>query len=107
MNVDLHDHSRLHGGAAVLDIGGDVGALVVYLDPGAEGTELHARESGVTGRTTHTGVWQRHEGDHHVTVALFPELREGTWIVLDERGDDVAAVTVTGGALASVDLRRP
>ena len=55
--------------------------------------------------TIHTGVWERHHGGGHVTAALFPELTEGTWIVLDEHGEDVTTVTVTGGALATVDLR--
>ena len=89
----------------MLDIGGDIGALVVRLDPGTEGTELHVRAPAVTDWTIHTGVWERHQGDGHVTVALFPELREGTWIVLDEHGQDVTSVTVTGGALATLDLR--
>ncbi len=60
---------------------------------------------GETGSTIHTGVWERHQGGGHVTAALFHELTAGTWFVLDDHGDDVTAVTVTGGALATVDLR--
>ena len=101
----MTDHHHAHGGAAVLDIGGDVGALVVLLDPGTEGTELHLRAAGEIGSTIHTGVWERHQGGGHVTAALFHELTAGTWFVLDTHGDDVTAVTVTGGALATVDLR--
>ena len=100
-----HHHHRAHGGAAVLDIGGDVGALVVLLDPDTEGIELHLRAAGETGSSIHTGVWERHQGGDHVTAALFHELTAGTWFVLDGGGDDVTAVTVTGGALATVDLR--
>jgi hypothetical protein len=103
--VGDHHHPRAHGGAAVLDIGGDVGALVVLLDPDTEGIELHLRAAGETGSTIHTGVWERHQGGGHVTAALFHELTAGTWFVLDDHGDDVTAVTVTGGALATVDLR--
>ena len=40
-----HDHGDhfVGGGAAVLDIGGDVGALLALMDADAEGTELHVR----------------------------------------------------------------
>ena len=47
-----HDHHRQHapesyphvrGGPTVLDIGGDVGALIAMMDPDTAGTELHLR----------------------------------------------------------------
>ena len=52
----------MHGGAPALDIGGDIGALVVLLDRTAAGTELHLRADGAVGSTVHTGVWTRDQG---------------------------------------------
>ena len=75
------------------------------LDPAPHGTELHVRADGATDATVHTGVWERHQGGGHVTAALFPELVEGTWHILDADGTPVTAVAVTGGSLATVDLR--
>jgi len=100
-----HDHHAVGGGAAVLDIGEDVGALLALMDPDAEGTELYVRLSGSTD-TVHTGVWTRHRGDEHVTAALFCELSEGRYWVLDADGRERIDVSVKGGELAELDLRR-
>ncbi len=98
-----HAH-QAHGGAPVLDIGGDVGALNVVLDDGAAGGELYLR-SDDPAFSIHTGVWTRHLGGGHVTTALFCQLVEGTYWVLDADGEDLRAVEVTGGQLAELDLR--
>jgi hypothetical protein len=100
-----HDHHAVGGGAAVLDIGGDVGALLALMDADAEGTELHVRLTGST-NTVHTGVWTRHRGQEHVTAALFCELSEGRYWVLDPDGRERIDVDVKGGELAELDLRR-
>ncbi len=102
-----HGHHHVHGGPPVLDIGGDVGAMVVTLDRGALGTELFLRADGDAAASVHTGVWERHVAEGHVTAALFPELRRGTYWVLDDRGRDVCRVEVDGGRLTTLDLRQP
>jgi hypothetical protein len=107
-----HDHphgplesiTHVHGGAPALDIGGDIGAHNVVLDDGAAGDELYLR-SDDPAFSIHTGVWTRHLGGGHVTTALFCQLVEGTYWVLDADGNDVRAVEVTGGRLAELDLR--
>ena len=53
--LEAIDH--VHGGAPALDIGGDIGALAVLLDPTAAGTELHLRADGAVGPDrAHGGV---------------------------------------------------
>ena len=53
----LESIRHVHGGAPALDIGGDIGALVVLLDPAAAGTELHLRADGAVGlQRAHRGV---------------------------------------------------
>ena len=56
--------------------------------------------------TVHTGVWTRHQGNEHVTAALFCALSEGAYWVLEDDGRDRIAVIVRGGELAELDLRR-
>ena len=97
--------AHVHGGAPALDIGGDIGALAVLLDPTAAGTELHLRADGAAGSSVHTGVWTRRQGTAPVTAALFAALTGGTYWVLDDHGAEVVAVTITGGQLSTLDLR--
>ena len=99
--LETIDH--VHGGAPAIDIGGDIGALAVLLDPTAAGTELHLRADGAAGSTVHTGVWRRNQGA--LTAALFPSLTGGTYWVLDDDGSDLVAVSVGGGEVMTLDLR--
>jgi hypothetical protein len=92
------------GGPVVLDIGKDVGALIVQLDPGLVGTELHVRQPG-RDHTTHTGVWERELGQHRAVVAIFPALTEGPYAILDGGGDPVCDVAILGGQVTERDLR--
>ena len=108
---DGHDHH--HGedgrpvglGPAVLDIGGDIGALVATMSATSVGTELYLRPVHDPETAVHTGVWERVQAGPVVTVALFPELREGTYHLLDERGAPVRSVEIVGGEVATIDLR--
>ena len=102
--MDGHGH-HVHGGAPALDIGGDIGALAVLLDPASAGTELHLRADGAVATSVHTGVWTRYQGTAPVTAALFAALTGGTYWVLDDHGADVVAVEVTGGEVVTLDLR--
>jgi hypothetical protein len=107
----VHDeHHHVHeagtppaGGPVVVDIGDDVGALVVHVDRARVGQELHLRRHGETA-TTHTGVWERRLGTRAVVVAVFPALVEGGYAILDRAGHPVVEVTVTGGQVAELTL---
>lgn len=110
-----HDHGHGHGhgheagvpppgGPVVVDIGDDVGALIVRLDRELLGTELHLRQDGWD-HTVHTGVWSRPLGDRIVTVAVYPALVEGTYQILDRAGTVRRTVGIEGGSVAELDLR--
>lgn len=53
-------------GPVLLDIGGDVGALVVVMPPDTDGLEVELRPAGATA-TDASPLWQdhRHGHDHH------------------------------------------
>lgn len=106
-----HPHAResyahVQGGPIVLDIGGDVGALVATMDDDTIGTELHLRSEERPLTDVHTGVWRRGSGAAAVTAAVFAELLAGAYWVLDEAGNQTHRVDIRGGALASIDLRK-
>jgi hypothetical protein len=106
-----HDHGpgesypHVQGGPTVLDIGGEIGAMIVRLDPEAAGTELHLRSAHEVSIRVHTGVWRRGSGQRVSTTAVFAELLEGSYWVLDGSGLDLRKVEIHGGALTSIDLR--
>jgi hypothetical protein len=100
-----HHAGSVGVGAPVLDIGGDIGALVATMNHAAAGTELFVRPDDAPTSTVHTGVWERDHLGRRLTAAVFAELREGTYHVLDEGGAAVCAVEIRGGEVAEIDLR--
>ena len=92
-------------GSVLLDIGDDVGAVVVLMPPSMDGVEVEIRSSVVT-----------HEGHHHPHVAVvtrpvaggavpslvFPEVREGRYaLCLKGSADVVTTVEVVGGEVTT------
>lgn len=89
----------------MLDVGGEVGALVVHLAAVPAEGELEAQPAGDPCLRFHTGVHLRNVGGAPVPVALFPELTEGVYEILDADLMPVTTVVVTGGEVAQLDLR--
>lgn len=108
----LHGHGHglegyhVHGGAPALDIGGDIGAMVATVDRSALGTELHLRSEHEPPLAVHTGVWERRQGSDTVIAAVFAELVEGWYQVLDQDGTTIRRVEIEGGRVTTIDLRR-
>jgi hypothetical protein len=111
-----HNHHRPGAHSApVLDIGGEVGALVVYLADRTPTGELEACPAGEPTARFHTGVHQRSiptgrsgrgSGSRGwAWTAVFPEVTEGRYQLLDDEGVPMADVTVTGGSVHQLDLR--
>ncbi len=105
-----HPHEHEHeagtppaGGPVVVDIGDDVGALVVHVEADRIGQELHVRRPGGT-LTIHTGIWERRIGRRAVVVAVFPALVEGPYAILDRDGNAVADIEVTGGQVRELTI---
>ena len=98
-------HHIVRGGPPVLDIGGEIGAMVVLMEPATAGSELHLRSEHEPPIAVHTGVWTRPHGAAMVTAAVFPELVAGRYWVLAAAGHDVRPVVIEGGELTEIDLR--
>jgi hypothetical protein len=89
----------------VLDIGGEVGAMVVYLAASPQSGELEACPRDEPEARFHTGVHHRSIGAESAWVAVFPEVAEGSYYLLDDDGLPLASVTVEGGQVEQLDLR--
>ena len=111
-DLDPHDHPGGHGheagvppagGPVVVDIGGDVGALVVHVDASRVGQELHVRRPGEAA-TTHTGIWERRLGSRAVVVAVFPAAR---FVALAARAGRDGPAEMSRPAASTVATSRP
>jgi hypothetical protein len=89
----------------VLDIGGEVGALVVYLADQPPSGELEACPAAEPAARFHTGVHHRSTGRESAWTAVFPEVVEGLYHLLAPDGSPLARVTVAGGTVHQLDLR--
>ncbi len=86
---------------AVLDIGGDVGALLVPADAALEGAEIELYdESGAY--LMHTEVHGRDVGGTRTYAGLFPSVVAGRYLLDRRDGSDRTAVTVVGGQVTTV-----
>jgi hypothetical protein len=115
---DTHRHCHNHGEVAeryavrrhpepvVLDIGGNLGALIVHTDAGMVGVEVEISATGSDGERSHKEVLEREIDGRPAYTAVFDKVRAGgytLWV------DDVArerGVLVSGGALAELDWSR-
>ena len=110
-----HDHgghghedysARPHPEFVVLDIGGDVGALIVHTDADLHGTEVEISPTGEDERRAHKDVLERSIDGRSAYTAVFYELAEGTY-TLWSCGEALARdVAITGGEIVEVDWRR-
>jgi hypothetical protein len=94
-------------GSVLLDIGGDVGALVVTMPAAMEGVEIELdRASGHAhgGHRPHVAVVNRPVADGQVPSLVFPELVEGRYgLCLKGSADVVLVAEVRGGEVATAE----
>jgi hypothetical protein len=86
----------------MLDIGGDVGALVLYLAASELGREIEVGRVG-GGPRRHAAVRERHLDHGTVCCVVIPGLAAGEYGVWVDRTAPTGTVTVTGGQITEVD----
>ncbi len=96
---------RVHTEPVVLDIGGDVGALILYAPEGFRGKEIEVSPKGDDARRTHTAVWARRINGRLIFAGVYPALQEGDYTIWWDATTPAGEVTIAGGAVAEVDWR--
>jgi hypothetical protein len=104
-----HDHvveaplGPSHPGGVMADIGGDVGAAILYVPETLAGLEIEIRPAGHEWDGTHTAVRERHVNDGVIWAAFFGSLRAGGY-ELRVRGDASRSMTlvVVGGHVSEL-----
>lgn len=89
----------------MLDIGGDVGALVVELPADTPTGELMACRRGDSAAHFHTGVHRRQTGSRTAWIAVFPAIVEGEYSLLGDDGVEHTPFGIVGGEVTTLDLR--
>ncbi len=118
MSAHTHAHPHPHAdphadtenpwagqGAVLLDIGDEVGALVVAMPPSMVGEEVEVRRVGgpSPAHLPHVAVVDRPAGDTTVPSLVFGELVEGTYELFPKGGGPVRLTAdVRGGAVTEV-----
>ncbi len=97
--------------ALVLDIGGDVGALILYADETLVGSEVDlTREGEAHHHGTHTAIRRRRVNGADVICGVYPELHIGTYQVWGLHDRPIGTVAIEGGRVSEVragDCRSP
>jgi hypothetical protein len=96
---------RVHPERVVLDIGQDVGALMIYTEAALHGREIEVSPRGSTTRV-HVEVLERRIGGRPVFAAVFPGLRAGDYDIWENAPNPSDTVTVVGGEVTTVDWRQ-
>jgi len=107
MHAHAHQHyaARSHPEFVVLELGEDVGALIVHADPALHGMEIEISRAGHDHLRSHKEVLERRVGGEPAFTAVFDGLTEGEytlWVGDRPRARDVSVV---GGAVAELDWR--
>jgi hypothetical protein len=103
--MSRHEAQPAPGVSPVLEIGGEVGAVVVYLARPIGRGELDMEPSGRPADRFHTGIHRRDVGGSTAHVAVFPAVRAGDYDLVDEHGAPFASLNVRGGEVTELDRR--
>jgi hypothetical protein len=96
---------RKHPEFVVLDIGHDVGALIVHTDAHMHGMEVEISHSGDDRQRSHKEVLERRTGEDPAFTAVFDGLPVGTYTLWLNGRARARGVRVAGGAISQLDWR--
>jgi hypothetical protein len=101
----MHENyaARPHPEYVVLDIGDDLGALIVYTDAALHGTEVEISPDGRDEERSHKDVLERAVGERPAFTAVFDRLPEGAYTLWTGGVARARGVRVAGGAVAELD----
>src|SRR5258708_20337224 len=73
---------RVHTEHALLDIGEDIGALVIYTRAELRGKEIQVSRKGTNAaKMVHTAIWERRFNGRTMFAGIYPALPMGDYII--------------------------
>ena len=97
-------NDRVHTESVVLDIGRDVGALIIYTKADLRGKEIEVSPLGSAATRVHVEVLERRANGRPVFAAVFPQLRAGSYEIWGKNATNPSGTaTIVGGKVTTVD----
>lgn len=93
---------RVHTEHAVLDIGQDIGALVIYTREEHRGKEIEVSLKGNDSKRIHTAIHERKVNGRTIFAGVFLALPAGNYIIWVHPSSEI---TIVGGHVAEVSWR--
>jgi hypothetical protein len=102
-----HEHysARTHPEYVVLEIGDDVGALILHTDGDMHGVEVEISPAGDDSVRSHKEVLERVSGGHPAYTAVFDQLPAGAYTLWTDGVARARGVEVRGGQIAQLSWR--
>ena len=99
-----HEHyaARRHPEFVVLEIGPDLGALIVHTDATMHGVEIEISPSADDARRSHKQVLERSVGGRPAFTAVFDQLAPGTYTLWTDGVARVRGVKVQSERIAKI-----
>ncbi len=102
-----HDHHHTLApsgqGTVLLDIGGDVGAVVIHTPPRCHGLEIEVSPVGPHAPRKHAAVRARHVAGGVHYSAVIDGLPAGRYVVWRDADTPADRIVVTGGSVTEYD----
>jgi hypothetical protein len=86
-----------------LEIGDDLGALIVHTDASMHGVEIEISAADDVERRSHKQVLERRSGHEPAYTAVFDQLRGGSYTLWTDGVARVRGVEVSGGRIAEIE----
>jgi hypothetical protein len=88
----------------VLDIGEDIGALILFANESCLGAEIDITPIGMErSHKIHTMIRRRRAVDREFVAGVYPELRSGTYTLWGLDGRALGDVVIAGGEVTEFD----
>jgi hypothetical protein len=97
--------ARKHPEFVVLELGDQIGALIVHADASLRGIEIEISPTGEDANRTHMEVLERSIAGRPAFTAVFDGLAAGFYTLWSDGEAHVRGVAVTAGQVAELDWR--
>ena len=102
---DEHHQHRPHTENVVLEIGEELGALVIYTDAALLHEEIEISPVADDARRSHKDVLERRVDGRSLYAAVFDRLERGAYTLWHRDDARTRGVAIVGGVVAELDWR--